>query len=381
MSRVLAGPYASQLLADLGATVWKIESLQGDDTRRWGPPFAKGESAYFLSVNRGKKSLALNLKDPRGQAIIRQLAQRADVLLENFKVGDLARYGLDYPSLSVLNPALIYCSITGFGQSGPRAQEGGYDAALQGLSGLMSMTGEASGPPSKVGVAVIDVLTGLHAAVGILAALQGRQQTGKGQYLDLALLDVALASLVNQVQATLLTGENPTRLGSAHPQIVPYQAFACKDGFIMVAVGNDQQYQRLTEALGQANLWQRQDFQTNAGRVKHREELVSQLSLVFAQESKAYWIGRLSAASVPVTPVNNLTEALNDPQVAARNLIVALQHPTLGSLPGIASPLGATAQQAPPLLGQDSRSMLQEVLGFTTAEITALEDAAVILCA
>lgn len=278
LSRILAGPYATQMLADLGAEVWKVESPWGDDTRRWGPPFREGESAYFLSTNRGKKSLAINLKDPRGQRLVRRLAEQADVLVENFKVGDLARYGLDYPSLAEVNPRLVYASITGFGQTGPRAAEPGYDAALQGMTGIMSVTGEPDGPPTKVGVAWIDVLTGLTAAVGILAALRERDVSGRGQHLDLALFDVGVAAMVNQAQAYLMTGVAPTRMGNAHPQIVPYQAFAARDKWFILAVGNDAQYRRLTEALERPDLWEDARYQTNAGRVEHRSELVAELA-------------------------------------------------------------------------------------------------------
>jgi crotonobetainyl-CoA:carnitine CoA-transferase CaiB-like acyl-CoA transferase len=381
MSRILAGPYCTQLLADLGATVWKLEGFQGDDTRRWGPPFEQGESAYYLSVNRGKKSMAVNLRTGEGQKIVRDLATRADVLVENFKVGDLARYGLDYKGLSKLNDKLIYCSITGFGQTGQRASEPGYDAALQAMSGLMSITGEEKGVPVKVGVAVVDVLTGLHAAVAILAALNERPQTQKGKYLDIALFDVALASLVNQAQATLMTGENPKRLGSAHPQIVPYQAFETSDGYFMLAVGNDAQYQRLCEVIGHVELWDDTRFQTNAGRVKHRQELLGNLSTIFKQNTKSFWLELCQHASIPASPINTLTEALADVQTGQRNLIETLQHPLLGSLQVIASPFkasGNSSEVAPPLLGQNTSDILQDVLGMSLENVERLEKAGVI---
>ncbi|MGL4608425.1 MAG: CaiB/BaiF CoA transferase family protein [Trueperaceae bacterium] len=367
MSRILAGPYCTQLLADLGATVWKIEPPHGDDTRRWGPPFTEGESAYYLSVNRGKKSIVVDLKTTRGQTIAKELAKKADVLVENFKVGDLTRYGLDYPTLSQLNDKLIYCSITGFGQTGPRAHEPGYDAALQGMSGLMSMTGEANSAPVKVGVAVVDVLTGLHAAVAILAALHERHITHEGKFLDIALLDVALASLVNQAQATLLTGENPQRLGSAHPQIVPYQAFQASDDYFMLAVGNDTQYQRLCEVIQHLELWADSRFQTNAGRVQHRHELLETLSAIFKQNTKTHWLNLCQRANIPASAINTLTEAFADPQARERHLVETLQHSLLGNLQMIASPFkasGNSSNLAPPLLGEHTREVLEDVLGI-----------------
>jgi crotonobetainyl-CoA:carnitine CoA-transferase CaiB-like acyl-CoA transferase len=376
LSRILAGPYCTQLLADLGATVWKLEPPRGDDTRRWGPPFEGGESAYYLSVNRGKKSIAVNLKTSEGQEIVKNLARRADVLVENFKVGDLARYGLDYSSLSKLNDKLIYCSITGFGQTGERSGEPGYDAALQAMSGLMSITGEENGAPVKVGVAVVDVLTGLHAAVAILAALHERHLTQKGKYLDIALFDVALASLVNQAQATLMTGENPKRLGSAHPQIVPYQAFQTSDSYFMLAVGNDTQYQRLCEVIGHLELWTDTRFQTNAGRVEYRQELLEQLSQVFKQQTKTYWLELCQKAGIPASPINTLTEAFSDVQAEQRNLVETLEHPLLGNLQMIASPFkasGGSSTPAPPLLGQHTSDILQNVLGLSHEEVERLE--------
>jgi crotonobetainyl-CoA:carnitine CoA-transferase CaiB-like acyl-CoA transferase len=387
LSRILAGPYCTQLLADLGATVWKLEGLEGDDTRRWGPPFEQGESAYYLSVNRGKKSIAVNLKTPEGQRIARDLAKRADVLVENFKVGDLARYGLDYQTISKLNEKLVYCSITGFGQTGERSNEPGYDAALQAMSGLMSITGEGShaekneSAPVKVGVAVVDVLTGLHAGVAILAALNERHTTQKGKYLDIALFDVALASLVNQAQATLMTGENPKRLGSAHPQIVPYQAFETSDGHFMLAVGNDTQFQKLCEVVGRLELWDDSKFQTNAGRVGHRQELLGHLTNIFKQHTKAHWLELCQKASIPASPINTLTEAFAEVQTEQRELIETLQHPLLGEFQMIASPfkaLGGSSTLAPPLLGQHARDILKNVLGMSDEAVEKLESAGVI---
>ena len=376
LSRVLAGPYCTQLFADLGAEVWKLESLTGDDTRRWGPPFAAGESAYYLSVNRGKKSVAVDLKDARGQDLVRRLAGRSDVLVENFKVGDLARYGLDYANLSKTNPRLVYASITGFGQTGPRAAEPGYDAALQGFSGLMSITGEADGPPVKVGVAVVDVLTGLHAAVGILAALVERERSGLGQHLDIALFDVALASLINQAQSFLLTGVTPKRLGSAHPQIVPYGAFWAQDDWFMLAVGNDAQYRRACDVLGVPELLEPR-YETNAGRVEHRDDLLDTLSALFQTQTRAVWLEQLGAAGVPATPVNTLKEAFDDPQTAARGMTQTLPHPLLGDLPSVGSPLRlsrtpAVTDAPPPLLGEHEDALLH-MLGLSDKEIRTLK--------
>lgn len=372
MSRVLAGPYCTQLFADLGATVWKLEPLEGDETRGWGPPFVTHESAYFLSVNKGKQSFSLNIKDARGQTILRELAQKADILVENFKVGDLARYQLDYPSLADINPRLIYCSITGFGQTGPRAKEAGYDAALQGMTGLMSMTGEANGAPVKVGVAVIDVLTGLHAAVAILAALHERKTTGQGKHLDISLFEVGLASLVNQVQSTLITGQNPSRMGTAHPQLVPYQAFKAKDDYFVLAVGNDKQFGKLCEILGKPELASHEHFASNEARVKNRQELIHLLSDLFAQETKTYWLNTLNQQAVPAMPVNKLSEALADPQTAARQLIQNYQHPLGGEIKTIKSPLSQKASQPPPYLGEHTKSILQ-TLGLQDSELETLE--------
>ncbi|MFN2321483.1 MAG: CaiB/BaiF CoA transferase family protein [Trueperaceae bacterium] len=395
LSRVLAGPYATQVLADLGATVWKIESPRGDDTRGWGPPFAEPRggdaeprsaapelrsaapelrSAYFLSVNRHKKSVCIDLKAPGGPDLVRRLAARADVVIDNFKAGDLVRYGLDAAALRVASPALVTCSITGFGAIGPRAAEPGYDAAIQALSGVMAMNGSTDGPPAKLGVAWIDVLTGLHAAVGILAALRARDATGVGRHLDVALFDVALASLVNQAQATLLTGIAPARLGSAHPSIVPYQAFDAADAPLTVACGNDAQFARLAAVVG-APEWARDErFATNAARVGHRAVLVPLLAARFAGDVRDAWVARLVAVGVPATPVLDLAEALADPQVAARGMVTTVDDPVAGPIPTVASPLGAAARPAAPapLLGGDTADVLRHALGIDDAELAAL---------
>ena len=396
LSRVLAGPYCTQLLADLGARVVKVESLRGDDTRGWGPPFVGEESAYFLSVNRGKESLAVDLKDPRGRDAVRRLAERADVIVENFKVGDLARYGLDYARVAESNPGVVYASITGFGQDGPRAREPGYDAAMQALSGVMALTGEEDRPPVKVGVAWIDVLTGAHAATGILAALVARGRSGEGAHLDVSLFEVALASLVNQAQSALVTGEAPRRLGSAHPSIVPYQAFEAADGALMINVGNDQQFRRLCGVLGLTELADDPRFASNAERVAAREELIPLLAGVLATEPRAAWLKALQGAGVPATPVATLPEALADVQARARGLIVAGEHSGAGRIRMVGSPLWhATAPGGralplapeeghagvPPRLGEHSRTVLEGDVGLTSEGVDALVAGGVVRCA
>ncbi|MBA2667697.1 MAG: CoA transferase [Trueperaceae bacterium] len=385
LSRVLAGPYATQTLADLGATVWKIESLRGDDTRGWGPPFAVGEegeraSAYFLSVNRGKQGLAIDLKDPRGADLVRALARRADVVIENFKVGDLERYGLDAATLRAADPRLVVCSITGFGQTGPRRYEAGYDASLQAMSGVMAMTGHPETGPAKVGVAWIDVLTGTHAAIAILAALRRRDRTGEGATIDLALFDVALASLVNQAQAALLTGEAPKQLGSAHPTIVPYGAFDASDAPFVIACGNDGQFARLCRALDLPELALDARFRTNAGRVVARDALLPTLAARVRERSRSTWLAVLRDADVPATPVNDVLEAFADPQVDARGMRTVTDHPGLGPLPGVASPFGphAVPPSPSPRLGEHTASVLTRELGLAQHELDALARAGVL---
>lgn len=382
LSRVLAGPYATQMMADMGAEVWKLESFRGDDTRQWGPPFANGESAYYLSVNRNKKSLAINLKTAKGQEIVQALAKKADIIIENFKAGDLERYSLDFKTIKKINPKIIYCSITGFGQTGVRSHEPGYDAAIQALSGLMAMTGETNGEPVKVGVGLIDVLTGLHATVAILAALHEQKITNKAKYIDIALFDVALASLVNQVQATLVSNKTPKRMGSSHPQIVPYQGFKAKDGFFMLAVGNDSQYRDMCLAINKAELWEDIRFQTNTGRVKHREELVNTLGQAFLENDREHWLDIFNNNNVPATPVNDLLEALDDKQVNSRGLVEDIKHSSINNLKMVASPfkhsLEKTRLEPPPLLAQHSKEILQNVLGFSDSDLDKLEQSQVI---
>ena len=378
MSRILAGPFGTQILADLGATVWKIESPWGDDTRGWGPPFVGTESAYYLSANRGKKSLIVNLRDERGQDIIRRLAQKSDILVENFRVGNLARYGLDYESMAKINPAIIYASVTGFGQTGPRAVEPGYDAALQGMTGVMSVTGEADGRPTKVGVAWIDILTGLHSTIGILAALHERKLSGKGQHVDVSLFDVGIASMANLAQSFLATNEAPGRIGNAHPQVVPYQDFEASDGFFMLAANNDVQFRRLCDVVGLPGLPDDERFSDNAARVVHRELLASMLTEKIRQNTRDHWLSALQEAGITVTSINTIEDALADPQAEARRAVWEVEHPTLGDVRLLGSALQhlsrtpATSQSHPPLLGEHTEEVLHDVLGMSAAEVDGL---------
>lgn len=336
LARILAGPWAGQLLADLGAEVVKIERPgSGDDTRHWGPPFAAdGAAAYFHATNRGKKSLAIDLETAEGQAQVRALAAEADVLIENFKVGGLAKYGLDHGSLAALNPKLVYCSITGFGQDGPYAARAGYDFMIQGLGGIMSLTGDPEGEPQKIGVAFADIFTGVYSSSAILAALRGREKTGRGCHIDMALLDVQVAVLANQAMNYLATGEAPRRLGNAHPNIAPYQTFQLADGWIIVAVGNDGQFGKLCALLGLADLARDPRFGANADRVGHREALTAALAPAFAQRRKEELLAACAAAGIPAGPINDVAEVFADPQVLARGLRI-----DPGGLPGIASPI------------------------------------------
>ena len=395
LSRVLAGPWAGQVLADLGAEVIKVERPGvGDDTRHWGPPYLKdaqgndtGEAAYFLGANRNKQSLTIDFTQAEGQRIVRELVAQCDVLVENFKVGGLAVYGLDYASLQAINPRLIYCSITGFGQDGPYAKRAGYDFMVQGLGGLMSLTGrseeEAGGGPMKVGVALTDILTGLYATIGILAALNHREQTGVGQHVDLALLDVQVACLANQAMNYLTTGVPPKRLGNAHPNIVPYQDFPSADGDFILAVGNDSQFRKFCEVAGCAELGSDPRFASNKARVANREVLIPLLRQVTVFKSTAQWIELLEQAGVPCGPINNLQQVFEDPQVKARGLRLDLPH-ALGCLaPQVASPIRLSAtpveyRQAPPLLGQHTEQVLQSLLGMSAEQISQLRSAGVL---
>ncbi len=389
LSRILAGPWASQILADLGADVIKVERPgAGDDTRGWGPPFLKDEdgadtpvAAYYLCANRNKRSITVDMTRPDGQALLHRLARESDVVIENFKQGGLARYRLDYATLAALNPRLVYCSITGFGQDGPYAPRAGYDFLIQGMGGLMSLTGKPDGTPGagpvKVGVALTDILTGLYAANAIQAALAWRDRSGEGQYIDLALLDVQVACLANQAMNYLASGVVPRRLGNEHPNIVPYQDFPTDDGYMIVTVGNDAQFARFCEAAGRPELAADPRFATNKARVANRATLVPLLNKLTIRRSTADWIARLEAVGVPCGPINTLDEVFADPQVQARGLRVDMPHPVLGAVPQVANPMRLSAtpvdyRQAPPLLGEHTDEVLASVLGLSAMEIGAL---------
>jgi crotonobetainyl-CoA:carnitine CoA-transferase CaiB-like acyl-CoA transferase len=389
LSRVLAGPWASQILADLGADVVKVERPgAGDDTRGWGPPFLKdrqggaGDAAYFLAANRNKRSLALDLAKPEGQAVARRLAARSDVLLENFKRGDLARYDLDYASLAAVKPDLVYCSITGFGQNGPHADRPGYDFMIQGMAGFMSLTGEAGGEPLRAGVAVADLTTGMYSAIAILAALRHRDATGEGQHIDMALFDVTFGWLANQAQNYLVGGTAPGRTGNTHPNLVPYQVFSTATKPIIVAVGNDKQFAAFAAVLGKREWAEDARFRLNRDRVGHRALLVDLIQEVLVAKPAEHWLDAIDAAGVPVGPVNSLDQAFADPQVAARGLLVEVDHAAAGPIRTLAQPMKFSRtppdyRQAPPLLGQHSREVLVEA-GFAADEIAALEASGVV---
>ncbi len=393
LSRILAGPTATQLLADLGAEIIKIERPgTGDDTRGWGPPFvldAKGsetrDSAYFLAANRGKHSVAVNIADPRGQVIVQSLATKADVVVENFKPGDLQRYGLDYESLRAVNPGLIYCSITGFGQTGPNAHRAGYDFLVQGEGGLMSLTGEAEGPPMKAGVGIADVLTGMYATVGILAAVEARHRTGLGQHIDLALMDAQVAMLINQGVGYLTDGQVPPRRGNDHPTIVPYGTFPASDGSFILAVGNDAQFARFAALAGAPGLAGDPRFATNAARVRNRAVLVPLLSALTAGRTAADWLELCAAETIPAGPVNDLAQVFASPQVAARGMRVRMDHVAAGCghVDLIGNPLHLSQTpvsyaKAPPVLGEDTMAVLARVLGLDAKALQDLATAGVI---
>ncbi|WP_438394383.1 CaiB/BaiF CoA transferase family protein [Caballeronia sp. DA-9] len=395
LSRVLAGPWCTQNLADLGAEVFKIERPgTGDDTRTWGPPFLRdadgrdtSESAYFLCANRNKQSVAIDMSSPEGAALIREFAKSCDVVVENFKVGGLKKYGLDYESLSALNPRLVYCSVTGFGQSGPLSQRAGYDFLIQGMGGLMSITGEpdsvAGGGPEKVGVAVTDLMAGMYATTGILAALMEREKSGLGQHLDIALLDCQLAMLANQSMNYLTTGVAPRRMGNAHPNIVPYQTFAASDGHVIVACGNDGQFRALCTAMNLPELAIDSRFATNSGRSVNRAELLPQLAAVFATRTRDAWVEALEACGVPCGPINDIEQAFGSEQAVHRGAAREIAHPVAGVAPTVASPLRLSAtpvqyDHAPPMLGEHTNAVLRELLGLDDAKISELVQAGVI---
>ncbi|MBL0728460.1 CaiB/BaiF CoA-transferase family protein [Piscinibacter sp. HJYY11] len=398
LSRVLAGPWCTQTLADLGADVIKIErpmknGVGGDDTRGWGPPFLKdrdgadtAEAAYYLGTNRNKRSVTVDIATAEGQALIRQMAAQCDVFIENFKVGDMARYGLDADTLRKLHPRLVYCSVTGFGQTGPYSERAGYDYAIQGMGGLMSVTGERDdlpgGGPQKVGVAVADLFTGMYATVAILAALRHRDATGEGQVVDMALLDTQVAMLANLGANYLTTGVAPKRIGNAHQNIVPYQVFEAADGHLILAVGNDSQYAKFCDVAGRPDLAQDPRFIRNADRVRHRAVLVPQLADILKTRKKHDWLSALEAAKVPCGAINDLGEVFADPHVESRGMTVAMPHPLTDGLRLVASPMKLSAtpvqyRRPPPLLGQHTDEVLQE-LGVGEAERTRLRESGAI---
>jgi len=395
MSRILAGPWAAQTLADLGAEVIKVERPgTGDDTRAWGPPFIKDkddnetkESAYFLSTNRGKKSIALDISKPEGQEILRNLAVKSDVLIENYKVGGLEAYGLGYEDLKKINPGLVYCSITGFGQTGPFSNRAGYDFLIQAMGGLMSVTGEPDGKPGagpqKVGVALTDILTGLYTNIAALSALHRREQTGEGCHIDMALLDVTTATMANQALNFLVTGESPTRMGNAHPNIVPYEAFEASDMYLIVAVGNDRQFAKYVEVAGKPELSDDERFSTNSARVKNREILIPIIKKFMKQKTGQEWIDDLEKAGVPCGPLNNMAQVFDHPQVKARGMQIDLEHPLAQTVPQVASPIKIVGEElvyqgSPPTLGQHSNDILKNLLGMSPEKITDLEEKKII---
>jgi crotonobetainyl-CoA:carnitine CoA-transferase CaiB-like acyl-CoA transferase len=395
LSRILAGPWATQVLADFGADVIKVERPGvGDDTRTWGPPYLQDadgkdttESAYYLCANRGKRSVAIDFTAPAGQALIRALVARCDVLVENYKVGGLKKYGLDFPSLHVINPKLVYCSITGYGQDGPYAQRAGYDAAIQAIGGLMSVTGEPDGAPGagpqKVGVAATDLMTGMYAATAILAALRHAERTGIGQQIDLALLDTQVAWLANQASNYLIGGVVPTRHGTAHPNIVPYQVMPAADGYFMLAVGNDGQFARLCAVIGEPQLATDSRYATNNARVAHRAELVAHLQQRLRTRPVAEWLAALEQAVVPANPVNRIDQVFDDPQVQARGLRIELPHAGGGEVAMVRNPLKFSATplqytQAAPVLGQHTGQVLEELLRLDADRLRELRAAGVL---
>jgi formyl-CoA transferase len=375
LSRILAGPTCTQLLGDLGATVWKVEAPgAGDDTRGWGPPYvpdpdggASDVSAYFMSANRNKRSVALDLADPGAQDIVLRLAARADVVVENFKPGGLVKYGLDHASVRARHPGLVWCSISGFGQTGPHRDKPGYDLLAQGYGGIMSLTGEPDGRPMKVGVGIADVMCGMYATVGILAALRHRDRTGQGQHIDLALVDAQIAWLINEGVNTLTSGTVPQRRGNGHPNIVPYDVFAASDGHVIVAVGNDGQFARFCDFLGLPGLAADASFATNSARVVNRDRLIPVLAAALAALTRDQIVAGLEARKVPVGPVQRVDEVLASDQVAARGGVVTMEHPTLGPVRVLGNPLKLSATpvrytQAPPRL-DEGRAALEAWLG------------------
>ncbi|AOK52496.1 CoA transferase [Burkholderia stagnalis] len=390
LTRVLAGPWCAQTLADFGADVIKVERPgAGDDTRHWGPPYLKdangadtAEAAYYLAANRNKRSVTVDIATPEGQQIVRELAAQSDVVLENYKAGQLKKYGLDYDALRAVKPDIVYCSVTGFGQTGPYAHRAGYDFIIQGIGGFMSITGERDGEPGggpqKAGVAISDLATGLYSTIAVLAALAHRDRTGEGQYIDMALLDVQVALLANMNTNFLASGKPPVRWGNAHPNIVPYQTFQTSDGWIIVAVGNDGQFRKFVEAGGRAELADDERFATNPARVRHRETLVPIIAEMVKTRGKQAWIDALEAAGVPCGPINDLDEVFENEQVVARGMQVELPHPCGANVKLVRNPIRMSrtppeARSAPPLLGEQTDDVLRELLGYDDARIAALK--------
>jgi crotonobetainyl-CoA:carnitine CoA-transferase CaiB-like acyl-CoA transferase len=374
LARILAGPWMGQTLADLGADVIKVEAPEGDETRRWGPPFVKGkngenlDAAYFHCCNRGKRSVTADFRSAQDRELILRLVDWADVLIENFKTGSLAKFGLDYATMQRRNPRLIYCSVTGFGQDGPYAARPGFDAMIQAMSGMMDLTGEASGEPQKIGVALADILTGVYGVVGIQAALAHRERTGVGQHIDMALFDVMVGVLANQALNYFVSGDVPRRIGNAHPNIVPYQTFAVSDGHIMIAVGNDAQYAKLCAVLERPDLANDQNYRTNAGRVTHRARLIPQLLGEFGRWKRDALLGRLEAAEVPAGPINTLEDVFRDPQIAARKMRLDFPSESVagGVVAGLRTPIRLSASslcldRASPRLGEHTAAVAQEL--------------------
>jgi crotonobetainyl-CoA:carnitine CoA-transferase CaiB-like acyl-CoA transferase len=369
LSRVLAGPYCTMVLGDLGADVIKVESPEGDETRGWGPPFAEGESAYYLCVNRNKRSMVVNFKTDEGCTILQELIKQSDVLVENFRPGTLTRFSLDYKTVSALNPKLIYCSITGFGQTGPLSTKPGYDFMIQAMGGLMSITGEPDGEPDgepmKVGVAVADLFAGQNAVIGILAALQARTQTGMGQHLDISLFDSQVGMLANVASNYLISGNLPKRYGNAHPNIVPYQSFQASDAWFVIAVGNDRQFERLCEVISKQELASNARYRLNSERVRNRDELIALLKPIFLKKTVREWLSALEEAGIPCGPINTLDKVFAEPQMEAREMLIHMQHPEIGDLKLVGSPLKFSDTPVgykfpPPRLGEHTEDILKE---------------------
>lgn len=378
LSRVLAGPYCTMVLGDLGADVIKVEPPEGDETRGWGPPFAGGESAYYLCVNRNKRGMVVNLKTEEGKNILRELAAQSDVLVENFRPGTLKKFGLDYESLHEANPKLIYCSISGFGQTGPLKDMPGYDFMIQAMGGIMSVTGEPEGEPMKVGVAVADLFAGQNAVIAILAALQARTFTREGQFIDIALFDSQLGWLANVAGNFLVSGKNPKRYGNAHANIVPYQSFQAMDGWLVVAVGNDKQFEALCRVIEKPETASDARFGTNQARVENREALISILKPIFTTKTVSEWLS-LIGDRFPCGPINNLGQVFSMPHVMEREMLVTMEHPTIGALPLVGSPLKMEATPVeyrlpPPLMGEHTKEILQNALGFSEEKAVELAD-------